>query len=195
MADNERPRQARGEQRRQLLLDAAAGLLMESGIGAATHRAIAKRAGVPAASTTYFFSSIDALIAEALNAVLQRELHKLDQLQERIPDEGLSADAVIEAFVALALTNSQASIAAQFELYVAASRRPVLREQTQQIFDASRAIATRTLERLGFADPAAAQAVTAMIDGYALHRLACPERVDADALRWGLKTLLAGAQQ
>lgn len=194
MSHNERPRRARGELRRQQLLDAAVELLLESGIGAATHRAIASRAGVPAASTTYFFPSIDALIAEALSGVLKHELQKLEHLQQRIGGEGLSADAAIDAFVELAMTSSQASIAAQFEMYVAASRRPVLREQTRQIFDASRAVAARVLERLGLADLAAAEALTAMIDGYALHRLAYPDRVDATLLRQGLQALLAGFQ-
>lgn len=194
MSHNERPRRARGELRRQQLLDAAVELLLESGIGAATHRAIASRAGVPAASTTYFFPSIDALIAEALSGVLKHELQKLEHLQQRIGGEGLSADAAIDAFVELAMTSSQASIAAQFEMYVAASRRPVLREQTGQIFDASRAVAARVLERLGFADLAAAEALTAMIDGYALHRLAYPDRVNAALLRQGLQALLAGFQ-
>ncbi|MFZ3025771.1 TetR/AcrR family transcriptional regulator [Pseudomonas sp.] len=194
MSHNERPRRARGELRRQQLLDAAVELLLESGIGAATHRAIASRAGVPAASTTYFFPSIDALIAEALSGVLKHELQKLEQLQQRIDSEGLSADAAIDAFVELAMTSSQASIAAQFEMYVAASRRPVLRAQTGQIFDASRTVAANVLERLGFADLAAAEALTAMIDGYALHRLAYPDRVDATLLRQGLQALLAGFQ-
>lgn len=192
MSHFDRPRRARGELRRQQLLDAAAALLMESGVAAATHRAIASRAGVAAASTTYFFPSIDALIGEALTGVIKQELLKLSQLHERINREDLSVDAAIEEFVVLAMSSSQASIAAQFELYVAASRRPALQEHARQLFETSREVAASVLARLGFTELADAEALTAMIDGYALHRLANPDRKDADFLRRGLRALLAG---
>ncbi len=192
MNRHDRPRRARGELRRQQLIDAAVQILMESGVAAATHRAIASRAGVPAASTTYFFPTIDALVGEALGGVLRLELQKLDALQERICGERMTAEAAIEAFVELAQAGSQAGIAAQFELYVAASRRPLLRQHASQLTDATRAVAARVLAGLGIGDAAGAHALTALIDGFALHRLAYPEQADAEFLRRGLRALLAG---
>lgn len=194
MTDHERPRRARGELRRQQLIDAAAAVILEHGVSAATHRAIAARAGVPAASTTYFFPSIDALIGEALTGVLQVELKRLDRLQQRIETEELSTSAALDAFVELAMVGSRASIAAQFEMYVAATRRPALQEHVCQVLDATRRAASIALRSKGVTDPAAAQALTAMCDGFALHHLAHSDASDADSLRQGLRALLLGFQ-
>ncbi|HEX6382829.1 MAG TPA: TetR family transcriptional regulator, partial [Acidimicrobiia bacterium] len=60
------PRQDRSRQRREALLRAAIELLGETGVRSVTHRAVAERAGVPLASTTYYFSSVKELVEEAL---------------------------------------------------------------------------------------------------------------------------------
>ena len=52
-----------------LLTCAAIGVAtgaLQVGAGAVTHRAVAARAGVPLSTTSYFFSSIDELVTEAL---------------------------------------------------------------------------------------------------------------------------------
>src|SRR4051794_41347113 len=59
-------RYARGAQRRSALIEAAAGLLLEEGLAAISHRAVAARAGLPLASTTYYFASADDLRDEGL---------------------------------------------------------------------------------------------------------------------------------
>ena len=57
---------AGGSAARGRLVSAAAGLIAESGAGAATSRAIAGRAGENLAAITYYFGSKDALVAEVL---------------------------------------------------------------------------------------------------------------------------------
>ena len=59
----------KGERRRYALVSAAAELLCEGGFDAVRHRAVARRAGLPLASTTYYFSSLDDLIAKAVEHV------------------------------------------------------------------------------------------------------------------------------
>jgi DNA-binding transcriptional regulator YbjK len=56
----------KGERRRQALTEAAGGLLREGGFDAVRHRAVAERAGLPLASTTYYFDSLDDLITAAV---------------------------------------------------------------------------------------------------------------------------------
>jgi DNA-binding transcriptional regulator YbjK len=53
----------KGERRRSALICAAAELLCHAGFEAVTHRAVAERAGLPLASTTYYFSSLEELIS------------------------------------------------------------------------------------------------------------------------------------
>ena len=55
---------------------AAADLLVEGGFDAVRHRAVATRAGLPLASTTYYFESLDDLIA----------LPTADELRRGAPD-------------------------------------------------------------------------------------------------------------
>src|ERR1700754_3367804 len=54
------------EARKQALADAVIEIVAEVGIGRTTHRAVAARAGLPLGATTYYFPTLDALIAAAL---------------------------------------------------------------------------------------------------------------------------------
>ena len=80
----------KGERRRYALVSAAADLLCEGGFDAVRHRAVARRAGLPLASTTYYFSSLDDLIAKAVEHVGTREAEQL-RLARRRRCRGASA--------------------------------------------------------------------------------------------------------
>ena len=67
----------KGERRRYALVSAAADLLCEGGFEAVRHRAVARRAGLPLASTTYYFSSLDELIASAVAHIGMLEVAQL----------------------------------------------------------------------------------------------------------------------
>ena len=56
----------RGAARREAILRATLALIGERGPDAVTHRAVAERAGVPLASTTYWFESKEDLLQETL---------------------------------------------------------------------------------------------------------------------------------
>ena len=56
MVTSAAPSQRRSRARREALLRAAVALLAEGGVRAVTHRAVADRAGVPLAATTYYFA-------------------------------------------------------------------------------------------------------------------------------------------
>lgn len=47
-------------------------MVLESGFAGASHRLVAQRAGLPLASTTYYFTSLDDLLAEALGDLSAR---------------------------------------------------------------------------------------------------------------------------
>ncbi|WP_213815127.1 TetR/AcrR family transcriptional regulator [Glaciihabitans sp. dw_435] len=193
MVISERPRRARGELRRQQLLDAAIQVIYERGVSGATHRAIAAHAGVPASSTTYFFDTIDDLIGEALSGVMLREIQRLDELQQQVEADDLTPEQTIDAFVDLVAGASDADYTAQFEVYLFASRKPALQARTVEIIAATRRTAEAALRRYGVRDAVGASAaVIAMIDGFALHRLAHPDPEDYSALRRGLRAALAG---
>jgi DNA-binding transcriptional regulator YbjK len=64
----------KGERRRQALTEAAGELLREGGFDALRHRAVAERAGLPLASTTYYFDSLDDLITAAVEHTSRQDL-------------------------------------------------------------------------------------------------------------------------
>jgi DNA-binding transcriptional regulator YbjK len=66
----------KGERRRDALTAAAAELLGSGGFDAVRHRAVAEKAGLPLASTTYYFGSLDELVTVAV------ERHGRDGLAE-----------------------------------------------------------------------------------------------------------------
>src|SRR6185503_11289671 len=62
----------RSSSRRAGILEATLRVIAGRGVDGVTHRAVALEAGVPAASTTYYFDSKEALVEEALELVIDR---------------------------------------------------------------------------------------------------------------------------
>ena len=89
------PSQARSRRTVQRILDATEAIVGESGVDAATTRAVAERAGIAAASLYRFFADRD----EILDAVLERMLSDLDEHVEQA--EQAFTGNTIESFVRL----------------------------------------------------------------------------------------------
>jgi hypothetical protein len=83
-------------------------------------------------------------------------------------------------------------ITAQFAAYLEASRRPALQHEVQRAVSACEHLAETALHVIGAQDPhAGARAVVALIDGFALHRLAWPRQTsDTSALTTALRAVL-----
>jgi DNA-binding transcriptional regulator YbjK len=186
------PRQERSKARREALLRAAIELLAVGGARALTHRAVAARAGLPPASTTYYFDTIQQLTDAAL------ELHVTDRVAELevIVSAALAAGETPEevgAAVAVSLVDRAADmLVGQFELYLEAARNPALRPTVGEALAASEQFAARALKALGARDPeGAAPAFLALVDGFALHRLGRPRPRDEEVaqLRKALQAL------
>jgi TetR/AcrR family transcriptional regulator, regulator of biofilm formation and stress response len=185
---------ARGQARRVQLLQAAVEVIAEQGVGGASHRAIATRAGMPLSTTSYFFASLDDLMAAALAVVADRVATRLDESIRTIVRTNLTAEEAIDYFIDTLLGSPSEDVAAQFEIYLECARRPQLQAAAHQIMVSVERAAESALRVLGIATPGdRAQLVVAMIDGLALHRRAWP-RGDADrrALSNAIHTVVAG---
>jgi len=187
-----RSMRARGRARRELLLDATIAIIAEGGIAAVTHRAVAAAAGVPHSSTTYFFASLDDMIGEAVAHAMAAELERLEQFRSVLVSGANSPGAAIDEFVEIVRSQSQDHTVAQFEIYLFASRHPALRVHVAQILDETRALAAAVLQTNGVTDPHAAAAVVALIDGFALHRIARSEEVQFQSLAHALRAAIVG---
>ncbi len=124
----------KGERRRQALVAAAAELLLEGGFDAVRHRSVATRAELPLASTTYYFESLDDLIARAVeysgNAELDVMRHRIGDVSHRRRGAESTVDLVVDLLVGPDKDDPVAreQLIARYERFVASARHPELRD-------------------------------------------------------------------
>lgn len=192
MAEGERGVRERGRLRKQKLLDATIDVIHERGMSGVTHRAVAARAGVAASSTTYFFSSLDDLIGEAIESMMVAELERIAQLQDAVDGQGLTIAETIDRFVALVRQQPERDVTAQFEVYLFASHHPRLQHYVSDILHAMHRVSTAVLASRGVRDPHASAALIALVDGFALHRIASQGAENYAALHRALHAIVIG---
>jgi len=167
-----RARQSRGEERIDEILRATLEVIRSEGIGAVTHRTISDESGVPLGSLTYYFATKQDLLRAALKLFVAEDVARLRVTAEELLASGATGEQVVERFAAV-LEAEQTGGVAQFDLYLEASRDPVLRATAVESLRAYEEVAELGLRAAGVPDPAgAAQVVVATIDGLGLQRLA-----------------------
>ena len=169
-------------ERRGAILEATVRILGSRGLGAVTHRAVAQEAGVPLAATTYYFSSKDELITDAVSLLVDEEVAQLAERAAALGDGLASPDRAAAALVQVLVPDSETARAqlAKFELYLEAARRPGLRESVAQWQDAFIGLAQMVLRAAGAPDPAErAPLLVTAVDGVLMYELslAGPEPV------------------
>jgi DNA-binding transcriptional regulator YbjK len=175
----------RGAARREALLEAVLEVVASAGPEAVTHRRVAEAAGLPLASTTYWFSSKDELLTAALEHAADRDIARLRAAAAALAD--VPADEpqrIIDGLVALiveplerGLASCRGSLIASYSLWLEAARRPALRAIARRWTDAYHEVARGLLERAG--DPRAAvdaQILIGAADGMLMATLAGGER-------------------
>lgn len=174
---------------------AAAELASEVGAGSVTHRAVAARAGVPLSTTSYFFSSIDELVTEALATSTTEHIDGLDEVGRTVPAHAHDAGAAIHDAVQQTLGKDGAEATNQVEFLLAAGRQPELRAQATEFVARLVDPIAEQLGSLGLAHAdRLAWSLVAIGEGATLHRLAHLD-LDLDAhLEHGVRLLVAAAQ-
>ncbi|MEU8814857.1 TetR family transcriptional regulator [Actinoplanes sp. NPDC048796] len=171
------------EARRRTLATAALEVIAEVGIGRTTHRAVAARAGLPLGSTTYYFPTLDDLIAAGLQkaaADLQRDL---DLWGARLRGAEDLPNALAELIADYLADRQRAQI--ECELYVAAGRDAALRPLALAWLNGLREILEPHL------GGAAASDLIALVDGVMLQALITGRDVDTRALSATIRRLAA----
>ncbi len=129
----------KGEKRRYALVDAAADLLVEGGFEAVRHRAVATRAGVPLASTTYYFASIDDLTAAAVERCGNRELAvmqaRIDAVAEYVRDVDATVELIVDMLVGVFEDGDggREQLVNRYERFVAFARHPEQRDMQRRL--------------------------------------------------------------
>lgn len=113
---------------------AAAELLLEGGFDAVRHRSVATRAELPLASTTYYFESLEDLIARAVefsgNAELEAMRRRIGEVTHRRRGAEATVDLVLDLLIGPEGVDEGARgrLIARYERTVASARHPELRE-------------------------------------------------------------------
>lgn len=176
-----RPRQARAERTRRLLLEAALRLLAEGGPSAVTHRAVSERAGVSLGATTYYFGSKRDLLAEVfrvhLAAVHERVAALVDASGAGVEPPASARAAGLARFLEGAVRDDRLGTLATLELALERARDPLLRRRLQGPAARSGAYAAEMLGRLRSKKPEVdATLLIAVLNGLKLEWLAEGER-------------------
>jgi TetR/AcrR family transcriptional regulator, regulator of biofilm formation and stress response len=117
-------RRRKGEERRRLLREATMRVVGRGGVAAVTQRAVAAEAGMTPSLVSYHFPTVDALLSATLAAVNDSYVAAL----ERCAREDDPVRALAE-LVALHATDRTDALAAEYELFLQAGRRPALRAE------------------------------------------------------------------
>ncbi|OBA71551.1 TetR family transcriptional regulator [Mycobacterium sp. 1554424.7] len=144
----------KGERRRYALVSAAAELLAEGGFEAVRHRAVARRAGLPLASTTYYFSSLDDLIARAVEHIGMIEIAQLrsrvNALSRRRRGPETTAEVLADLLVGdLSDPSLTEQLISRYERHIACTRLPALRETMRRSLRQRAEAVAEALERSG----------------------------------------------
>lgn len=174
--------------RRQRIIDAAIRVVGRAGIAGLSHRTVAAEADVPLGSTTYHFASLDELLIAALRQANEG-------FAATIRDSGTLADPASDVPAELArltgewLAGDRTGVELEYELYLAALRRPALRPVAAEWTDAvSEILSART-------DPVTARALVALLDGICLQVLLTGGAYDTAYAREMLARVMRPAPQ
>jgi DNA-binding transcriptional regulator YbjK len=135
-------------------VSAAADLLREGGFDAVRHRAVARRAGLPLASTTYYFTSLDDLVINAVEYTGTQETAQLRSRLARLSRRRRGVESTAEVLVELLFGDSPApqlseQLISRYERYFACVRQPWLRDIQHRLREERTAAVVEALARSG----------------------------------------------
>ncbi|MFI7287964.1 TetR/AcrR family transcriptional regulator [Streptomyces anulatus] len=176
--------------RRARIIDAALRVIAADGISGLSHRTVAAEADVPLGSTTYHFGSLDELLVAALrrcNENFVQELRGSEALAG--PAGSVGSAGLAEELTRLLgrwFAGERGAIELEYELYLAALRRPVLRPVAAEWTEEAVELLSRRT------DPETARALVALMDGVCLQVLLTGGTFDAPCTREMLARIVDG---
>ncbi|MGQ4732565.1 TetR/AcrR family transcriptional regulator [Streptomyces sp. Ju416(a)] len=187
-------------ERRTRIIDAALTVIAADGIAGLSHRTVAAEADVPLGSTTYHFASLDELLVAALRRCNENFVQALRssglfaEEGDAGRGEGDAGQGAEGAGLAEELTRlldrwfagERGAIELEYELYLAALRRPALRPVAAEWATEAVALLSRRT------DPETARALVALMDGVCLQVLLTGGTFDAAYTRVMLERIVAG---
>jgi AcrR family transcriptional regulator len=175
-------RRQRGDASRRAILDAAAGVILEHGVAAITHRAVAEAAGVPLARVSYHFPRIDDLLVAATTEYLEAfDARLLASAASAAGGTRTMVDTCSDFLFDL-VTERSAEFLSMVEVRLALHRRGGPVDQVGVV---------GVISSFG-ADDQLARAIVAALFGFAVLAATAPEPVGRDQVRTYVTSILEG---
>lgn len=163
-------------ERRQRIIDAAIRVVGKKGIAGLSHRSVAAEADVPLGSTTYHFTTLDELMVAALRQTNEGFAKALAG-SGVLDGSGGELAAGLARVLGEWLGGDRPGVELEYELYLAALRRPALRPVAAEwTEETARRLAAHT-------DPVTARALLALMDGICLQVLLTGAAYDEEYAR------------
>ncbi|MEV1067834.1 TetR family transcriptional regulator [Streptomyces sp. NPDC050263] len=170
-------------ERRQRIIDAAIRVVGEKGLAGLSHRSVAAEADVPLGSTTYHFATLDELMIAALRQA-NEGFGKVVAARGGLADTRVDLSAELAGLLGEWLAGDRTGVELEYELYLAALRRPALRPVAAEWADDLVALLVRRT------DPLTARALVALMDGICLQVLLTDTPYDERYAREALARLV-----
>ncbi|MEJ2867708.1 TetR family transcriptional regulator [Actinomycetospora sp. OC33-EN08] len=172
-------RRRRGLRRRAALIEAVLAVVARDGVAGVSHGSVAAEAGLPRSAVSHHFDSLDDLLAAALRS-------GTEQLVAAVPLVPVGSDLTWFATELVGLFGSnRGRVAAGYELYALASRRPALRDAVGLWTGLLADLAHHHTD-----DPDRVRGFAVAVDGYFLQALATGTTPRADQLETLLRAAL-----
>lgn len=171
-------------ERRQRIIDAAIRVVARAGIAGLSHRSVAAEADVPLGSTTYHFATLDDLLLAALRQAGE-DFAATVAARRSLSDPDTDLAAELAAWMGEWLRGDRSRLELEYELYLAALRRPALRPVAAEWAGVLAALLARRT------DTVTARTLVALMDGICLEALLTGRPYDEDYARDALARLIA----
>lgn len=147
---------------RDRLVAAACEVILAVGVQDTTHRRVAHQAGVSLGTLTYHFASLDALVAEAFQQMIDRVAGVYHDRLSQATGVAQAREAVVD-LICGDLWATPRQMLLNFELYALILRHP----QYRPLMDGWMRRSRQAL-RLHFSEPAAV-VLDALLEGFTIH--------------------------
>lgn len=151
-------------ERRQRIIDAAIRVVGAKGLAGLSHRSVAAEADVPLGSTTYHFRTLDELMVAALRQA-NEGFAKVIAARGGLEDPRTDLAEELAGLMGEWLSGDRTGVELEYELYLAALRRPALRPVAAEWAEELASLLSRRT------DPVTAHALVALMDGICLQVL------------------------
>jgi DNA-binding transcriptional regulator YbjK len=164
--------------KKKAIITAVIQIIGGKGVSAVTHRAVAKKAGVSLAATTYYFKSRDEMIETAFVTLIREGIKTFNKFIEELKNNKAGKNAIILKYLDLGIGEKSAdriNYIATLELYLESSRNNKYRNIINR-YSKVHINLLKMLLKKEYRDPYSIFIVQSLIQGLISRQLVMPQK-------------------